>query len=212
MIAETRTGLITSSDGVYNPVRADKTGALVTADGHARYAEAIRRGNCYYATSLPGASLGTALVANSTVLTLYNPPGSQVYLSLISATVALTTPPAAASVGSLVLAGFVNPLQVMLSGQTLATTFGNALLGATPNQGVGKPYTAVAFPSAPVVLRSIGGWAFVGVATSSTNSNFNDPTDGLIMLSPGVAVTIQGILSASVWNGTATMLWEEIPI
>jgi len=210
MLNEIRKGPILAGDGSVNPARGERTGALVVGDGHARYCEPIRNGNCYYATSV-AAALGTALTATAVTLTIYNPVGSTVYLSLLNVTVALTTPPAAAATGALVLAANVNILAAAPSAVTLAANFGNALLGNAV-QGQAKAYTAATLPAAPISVRSIGGWAFVGTAASSTGYTINDPTDGLVMLAPNTAVTVQGILSASTWTGTVTMLWEEVPI
>jgi len=62
-------------------------------------------------------------------------------------------------------------------------------------------------------VRNLGGWAFVGTAASSSGFPVvNDEIAGMIMLAPNTAVSVQGILSASSWTGTVTMVWEEIPI
>lgn len=212
MLLEAQVGPRLVAPGSENPLRSARSGALVTTDAHGRYAEAIRAGNCYYATSV-GASLGTALTATGVTLTLYNPQNSQTYLSLLHVGVAITTPPAAAAVGALVLAANVNPIAAVPGTNTLAANWGNALLGATPGRGVGQPYTATTLPAAPITVRNLGGWAFVGTAASSTGFGIvNDEVAGLIMLAPNTAVTVQGILSASSWTGTVSMVWEEIPI
>ncbi len=212
MLLDAQVGPRLVSPGSENPLRAARSGALVTCDAHARYAEAIRTGNCYYATAV-AASLGTALTATGVTLTLYNPQNSSVYLSVLHVGVALTTPPAAAAVGALVLAANVNPITAVPATNTLAANWGNALLGASPGRGVGQPYTATTLPAAPIAVRNLGGWAFVGTAASSTGFPIvNDEIAGMIMLAPNTAVTVQGILSASSWTGTVTMVWEEIPI
>lgn len=207
--AEGREGYQRLGPSGIRELRLDDTSGLVVSMGHGRFYEAVRSGRVYWATAV-GATLGTALTATAVTLTLYNPLNSQVALSLLHVSVAITTPPAAAGVGSLVLAANVNPLAAVPATNTLATVYGNARLGAAPAQGVARAYTATTLPAAPVTIRSLGGWAFVGTATSSTGFPMvSDPVDGLITLDPNTAVTVQGILSASTWVGTVTFFWEE---
>lgn len=81
LLAEQRTGPITSNDGAVNAVRGDKTGAQVVTDGHGRYQEAAVRGalfslsNVAYTIVAGNASagaLGTILFING----FFNPINS----------------------------------------------------------------------------------------------------------------------------------------
>jgi len=208
VLAEVRTGLITSSDGAVNPGRSSKLGAMIAADGHGRYTEAVYRGNVYHASMQAGASLGTALTATAVTLTLYNPSGSQKLLSLLGASVGLTTALAAAGTAVHVLAANVDPAAAIPTGLTAATVRNNLLGGGL---GQGKAYTAATLPAAPVVVLTTQAYRIIG-ATPVSEYALNAYTDvgGLIVLQPNTAVTLQGIGTAT--SGIVSFVWEEIPL
>lgn len=198
------------------PLRLAPSAALAISRGHGRFAEAILGGNCFYATSNAGIDLGNALKTAANTLTLYNPINSGVLLSLLHVGVAFTSVPSGAinRHGVLVLAGNIDPLAAALASTTDATFWGNAFLGAQPQRGVGKAFRLATLPAIPITLRHLGLWVTTdgSQASSMGHDIVNDKTDGLVMLGPNTAVTVQAILAGGTWAGTVTMLWEEIPI
>src|SRR5476651_1315624 len=64
------------ADGSEFILRGGKTGALGAQDVHARYQEAVYRGNVYGAANQSGVVTQAGLSATTPVLTLANPAGS----------------------------------------------------------------------------------------------------------------------------------------
>ena len=183
-------------------LRAGSMGQLVVADAHGRYYEAASRGNLYAASMQAGAALGTALTATAVTLTLYNPLGSGVLVSLLSCSVAVTTAPAGA-------ASYVYAANVVTNTAVPSSTT-SALISGMPlgNASVGKAacYTAATLPAAPRVIRVHSSI----LATGSTGIMFaQDEVAGAIVLGENSAVTLQGLTTAS--SGIVSFLWEEIP-
>lgn len=208
VLAELRVGPVIATDATINVQRADKTGASVVTDAHAKYQEAVLRGNVFHASMQAGASLGTALTATAVTLTLYNPSGSGKNLVLLECDVGITTGISAAGTAVLVYAINVN----QTAAAPTATTAGvvrNCLLNSTT--GVGVAYTAATLPAAPVIAKIQSAYRIIGATPVSEYGVIpNDIVDGKIILPPNTAVTIQSIGSAI--SGIVSFLWEEIAI
>lgn len=189
-----------AGDGSEAIIRLGRTGEQIIGDAHGRYHEATARGVVQHASMQAGATLGTALTATAVTLTLYNPAGSGVLLSLLNVSVGISTAPAGSAV--LVLAANVNPTAAAPSATTAATVRNNKL---GPASGRGVAYTAATLPAAPVVVRVLGSV----LATGSTSGVvISDDVAGQIILPENTAITVQSIGTAP--SGIVSMSWEEI--
>lgn len=191
------------NNGVDADVRLERTGSLVTTDGHARYMQNTLDGEVYIGANAGGTPVTTqaGLSATTPALTLYNPVGSNVYLVLQTVTVDITTAPAAA-------AGFM--LAYNLANAAAPATVTNAavtsaIVGSTYT-GAGQCYRIATLAAAPVAFRFIGGTT--GAAAIS-GFQIIDHIDGEIIIPPGVAISIQATSAAAC---LCSFTWEEIPL
>jgi hypothetical protein len=180
--------------------------SMATTPAHGRYALAAKQGNVYTASMQAGASLGTALTATAVTLTLYNPLGSNVLLSLLEVTIGVTTVSGGAGTSIYVLAGNTTATAAPPA-TTTAGVVRNCKLGGTA-AGTGLVYTAATLPAAPVILRTCGS-AYWGTAVGYNAITLIDDVGGSILLGPNTAVTLQGIGQAT--SGVVSFTWEEIP-
>jgi hypothetical protein len=209
-----------ASDGAYPKLRGSKDGSLVTIDGHARYQEAVKRGNVWIGANLAGTAVTTqaGLSATTPALTLYNPFNSPVDLVLWYFEAAFQAAPAAASAVMLAynntsLAGVpTGPTAVTLTAVTNARlgvgSTGSATVVST--QGGtgpwGQCYRVATLSAAPLAFRTPFG---TSGAAAIGGMVFHDQIDGAIVIPPGVAVSVQTSSAASV---VCAFGWEEVGI
>lgn len=209
MLAEVRTGIVQAQDGAVNPARADRFGDIVTQDAVGKFYEIARQGRIFVAAMQAGASLGTALTATAVTVTLYNPSGSGVNLSLIQCAIAVTTEAtvAAGAKTVLVYAANVNTAAAAPTATTALTVRG-ALLGGPAGQG--QAYSAATLPAVPVIVRVHPLGLNNQTAAGDAMLAMTDNVEGALSLAPNTAVTIQGIATAS--SGIISVVWAEIPV
>ena len=191
------------SDGVVTQVRGGQTGEMAVAQAHARFYDAVRRGNVFTA-SIPV----TALSVNSTTFTglaIANPVGSGKIFSLLEVLVGISTS-TTASAGVILTGGS----QVTAITTNLVTQL-NAFMG-----GGGSSSKAVCSSGSTITtatqMRSI--WD-TGLATSATAPTpapmpfIKDQVDGALLIAPGQLISLQAITTAI--SVHASFTWEEIP-
>lgn len=205
MLAEGRVGLISAADAAKEPLRLDKTGAVVVSQGHPSNWEMASRGKLFIvSTAVAGVAPGTAL-STTPPMCLWNPNNSgkdlcieATHLGYVSGTL---------GAGSVVYA------QVAV--QATAPTGGTELtpistkLGAV--RGTGRAFQASTVVSTPTIVRPayiIG--AFLAT-TALIPGLLRDDVDGAIVVPPATAFVIQGVAAA----GTSPLVllsitWEEI--
>jgi len=202
VLLEGQVGPQIASDGSHNTPRMGRTSEWCVADAHARYQEAVSRGNVFTAASQAALTLGAGLSATS-VWTLYNPIGSKVNLVLIDFVFAFSAPPAAAAVVFLAVPGTSG--QAAPTGLTqLSTPWPNSLIGSNYANSAAKVYTAATLAAVPIVGRILGS---VVAASSITPPTLRDEIAGALLIYPGGHVTLQASAAAA---GFASMTWEEV--
>ena len=187
------------SEGGLSEVRLGRTRELVTVDAHARSHEATSRGLTYHAAIQASAALGTALTASAATLTLYNPVGSGVLLSVLHVSAAILTAPAGGA--ALVYAVNTNPTAAPPTGTTAATVRSNRL---GPSTGKGVAYTVATLPAVPTIARILS-----NLSTNVSAQQILDDVNGLLLLPENTALTIQNVGAAA--SGLVAISWEEVP-
>jgi hypothetical protein len=203
LIIKSTVGPSLNADGANPDVRSLRSGEIGVADVHAKYQEAVVRGNVFIGADLGGTPVTTqaGLSATTPALTLYNPVGSGKNLVLLSTTVDITSAPAAAC--GIMLA--YNLASAAAPTMTTLATVTNALLGNT-SLGVASCARVSTLAAAPLAIRNIGGTTG---AAAIGGVQLIDHIDGEIVVGPGVAVSIQATSAAAI---IASMTWEEVPI
>lgn len=216
MLAELRTGLVTAQDGAVQPGRAGKYGEIITGETVGKYFEMARQGRLFMASSSQGAALGTALTATNVTLAIYNPLGSGVYASILQGVVQPAT--------NQITTVNIQQLQWAVYGpssQTAPTSLTEAVLanpgilvgGAAASLGMVRAYTASTWAAAPKLLRPFP-FAISSFTTQAygMQAGMIDMVEGMIVVPPGVGLTIQGFATTTGITGQVYMSWVEVII
>ncbi len=203
MIAETRVGNIVASDGTVNQARSGKSGESIVADGHARYQEAVYRGNVFSAVGTAIAIL-TVGATTYTGFVLSNPPASGKNLVVLNVSFNQTS--AATTSADSVTLGFNSSGTAVT--HTTAVAVNNMLLGSSI-VGVGKADSGATIPVAAINLMPLWTPSVSATATTGIPPVVNFDVGGLIVLPPTAYLLIA---ATSALSGTIGMAWEEIPI
>lgn len=205
MLAEGRTGLVTTADGGVNPLRIDKTGALVTTGGHAQYGEPVLRGNMQIVSNLvAGVAPGTVLTTTPP-MSLWNPPASGRNLVILKTGLAYVS----GTLGAGFLAYAQVPAQMTAPTGGAELTPVNALLGFP--RGVGRAFNGSTWASTPALIKAVYSMGAALATSAFFPFILADVVDGEIVLAPGTGFVMQMVGGA----GASPLLvmsitWEEV--
>lgn len=209
MQLDLNTGALLQTDGFKSgPLRTDRTGGLVTTDAHARYYEAITRGNCYQlsannyaATAFIGAAGGTPAIA------IYNPVGSGKILSIL--TLGFANRAAATVAGTASLAFWGGPSAIPTGTPTVPTNMLTLQTGGSIAKGFVN--TALTGSTAVGLILPISCYYWATAAAAMTPPQLFDIA-GLLVCAPGnlIAFGLDNALTTA--NYYTSMIWEELPI
>ena len=203
MLIQSKVGKTNNSKGSNPDLRSGNGGELIVGNAGAKYMEAVLNGNVYIGANLGGTPVTTqaGLSATTPALALYNPIGSGVNLVLLTVTVDITTSPAAAS-GLMLAYNLANAAAPTLT--TLANVT-NALVGNL-KLPVGQCARVSTLAAAPLALRMLGGTTG---AAAIGGVQLIDKVDGEIIITPGVAISIQATSATALLS---SFTWEEVGI
>lgn len=209
MLAEIRTGVITSSDSGVNPARSSKDGSLIIGAGMADYQELASRGKVFQAANQgPGGTTTTVgLAATYTGLVISNPAGSNVNLVMIQAGIAVVGAPAAVSTLGF-LAGYAAAGVVT---HTTPLVPLSTFLNTTVATGLAKADSAATLVGTPILFLPIG----VTPITGATANVVNPPVvlnvydfKGCVVLPAGAYIAVY---TSTVLSVIAGFTWAEVP-
>jgi hypothetical protein len=206
MIAELKVGVQTNADGAQITARAGKDGEVIAQDGHARYQEAVYRGNVFSTMNTVGQAVSVALATAYTGLALYNPINSGKNLVLFSVGVTPTVAIGSAIVGNVGLMVGVGPNFAAPTTVTTANIYNNLLNGAAAS--VAKAYTTATLTPAPTLFKNLV--SYLGAAVDAqvfAASTFE--LAGQIILPPGSLIAVYSLTALTI---AADFTWEEINI
>lgn len=205
-----------------NVRRIDNTGAAITQQAHGRYAETVRRGNCYGACT---ATAGFTVVATESVsplpanpdnpaLAIWNPPDSGVDIAIMGVSLLFVsgTPAAGPWVWNYAIG---EPCTVVA--ETNVATSGR---GAFPMKIGGSAGSKARVFSNVALTGGVNAWtthspiagSFAGAIAATSNQQFYVEVDGGIVCGPDTM-----ICPAAPGTGTSQVVhigiwWEEIPL
>lgn len=193
--------------GANGPVARGFDGSVMTYDSHARYMDAVLRGNVFLAANQSGVTSQAGLSATTPVLSLYNPKGNNKNAVLLWAGAANII--AVATTQVVWVAANFNIAAAATTGTVAIIS--NALIGNS-NQPSISAFTAATLPAAPIAVAMLGTVGTVAVTSWAQVPSFGRYFDGSIVLAPGASLSIQ----TSAASGTSGLLcefaWEEVPI
>lgn len=224
MLAEVRTGPITSSDAAVNPARGGKQGDIITSDGHGRFYEANYRGVLYSggmtATSISNATFTTAtLGATATpIVGVWNPGTSTVNLAIAQASLAVTMTALqntgcggfmwCTSTGNNALTLGSTPLNrktLTASGSQAKDMSGIALTGLTNNLVVRTASALMGGSSKALAELDTA----IGMTTAMTGCAM-EPIDGSWIVPPGGILALLCTTTPVAHSAASGILWEEV--
>lgn len=214
MIAEARAGIVVSADGNVNPVRADRTGAMVVTDGHARYQEATLRQNLFSmvlgatTTGVAAGQIVAAAAAASTNFALFNPVGSGKNLVLIKFGLGIISGTPGA--GPL-FHGFIVGVPTVATTGTILNNFLNGP-GSVAKGWATAAGTALTGGGAPTT-HSMADFTSTGTAQASVGElKAIEYIDGAIIIPPGLGwLPLWGAAGTTLLNGYS-ITWEEVAV
>lgn len=176
----------------------------VQQDVWGKYAEVVRRGYVYSA-SCAAVALGTAFTTTPPI-SLWNPPGSNKYCSILKAHLAVTT---VQTTINAIAYGAVNAQATKPTTGAVAVPQ-NALIGSSTTGAV-QAFSASTLTAAPTQIGTAFQLSSGGTASSALTTVVTDFVDGTIMLLPGSAFGMQGVTASGTGSGIITVYWAEIP-
>lgn len=225
MLAEIRTGPVTSSDAANNPARADKTGALVSQDAHGRFTEAALRQTLFSAgmtiTSISNATFSTGTLTSTCtpIIGIWNPVNSgknclvlQVRVQIVNTALQVT------GAGALVWATSTNQSAIT----TGITPLNRLSLAASGAVAKGFANTALTGLSGSLVVQEAAGLGGVlsnlstlqtAVGLMPQAPTYVDNIDGAFVIPPGGVLALLCTTNPPVAiSASSSILWEEISI
>jgi hypothetical protein len=197
-----RTGPSYNSIGQNSPIRLGSTGEVNTGDAHARYYEAVYRGNVFFAATQNAAFTSSVGITTTTIvgLVLSNPVASGKNLVLMTAEFM----PSGVVVGAVALSTI--PFSATAYTHTTTLTVQKALV-SLGNGSVTLADQGATVSSTPVPTKFL----FSCLSTNTAQPSVATVVDlgGQIIVPPGCGVAIDGTQAITGW---ASLTWEEVPI
>ena len=203
-----KVGPVRGSTGLQQQVRLGLDGEAVITQAHAKYYEAVKRGNVYRAqTAVTGVAPGTA-VGTTAAAALYNPVDSGYDLVLLQTSMAYVS----GTLGSGLISYCANINSAAAATTGTAVTEVNAQLGKTA-ANVGQMLTTATLPTTPVVIGNFVSMTPILATSVTAPYTVIDEVDGAIVIKPGATLSLQQTGGA----GTAPLVtfafvWEEVAI
>ena len=188
-------------------IRAGASGELNTADAHARYQEAVYRGNCFWVADQAAAALAAGLSASPVNVCLFNPKGNNKLAVILWAGIVSTVAPAA--IVGVWLGVNTNIAAAAVTGTAAAPQ--NALVG-NQNRSSISAFTTATLPAAPVAAVVLGALFTGAITTIPQQQSIGRWFDGSLILAPGAAISFQGSAASGAAACFADWCWEEIPV
>lgn len=209
---QTFAGVALRSDGSgYTGLRVSKTGALVTTPEGGSYYETTSRGKVFTcSTALTGTTVVAAnnsgvAAAAATILSLYNPLGSGVNLSIIKTGIWFTSGTPAAGMWC------YNSAYNQTITATPNAVMGKNLVSGAASVASGFTQTALTGSGAQTFLRGIG-TMFAGAIAATTPALPWDIVDGDIVVPPGGVLTICSPGTGTTVIVMASIEYQEVAI
>lgn len=210
VVDQGRVGPATASDGTFAPFRLARTGELSVSDAHARYYEAVVRGNVYTASTIQ-ATVATAnnsplIAAGTPLLGIFNPANSGKMIVILRAIVCGVSGTPAAQ--PLFIWNVISQAAITVGGSN-----GVNNLTFTSNSAARVFMNAVTTGSPPAtVLRPLGGSSSAAIAASSQACSSEDTAGEIIVPPGGFAGIAVGNAAGTTWIVSASATWEEVPL
>lgn len=195
------------SDGATPTLRGGKGGDGIISQLNARYYENTYRGNTF-GVSYPAAALAVASATATGAFALWNPPGSNVNLSILDFEAVLVS-----------FTASTNPLQVGLVAvpnqsptSISAGNTPNSMLIGSSNVSSAKPYVAGTLVGASTTaFRLVGSW-YADLAAGDVTGYFKDEIGGAVIIGPNSGLCVVAITTVPTNTAAISLTWAETEV
>ena len=208
MLGQLQVGDHSSAEGSFPIARGSRDGSLVVQQGHAKFQEAVYRGNCWAVADQTGKTMPAGLSASPTTVTLFNPKGSNMLAVIWGAWLVNTVDPGVA-IAEIWIGANVNIEMAAVTGT--AGVPRNCMIGNAKAPSI-STFTTATLPEAPVAIDVLG-VIMAGAITVETQSiSMGNWYDGSLILYPGGALSFQASAASGAAAAFASWIWEEVLI
>lgn len=205
-LAQLQVGPQAVGAGSYPIGRSSIDGCAVIQAGHARFQEAVYRGNVFAVADQDGVTMPAGLSDSPTTVTLFNPKGSNMLAVIWWAGVVSTVDPGA---------GIAEIWVAANSDIALAAPTGTAGVPRNCMIGNGKPpsittLTTVTLPEAPVAIDVLGTFLSGAITVDTQSRALGKWYDGALILYPGGALSFQASAASGAAAAFGSWIWEEV--
>jgi len=202
-----------AGDSVDTPIRLGRTAAQITADAHARFYEAVSRGNVYSlqlgatTSTVAAGNITGAAAAASTQFALWNPTGSLKNISLLRFAM---SPISGTPTTGVIQHGLILTAPTIATVGTIYNNLASTAVGVA--RGVASAAGATLTGGSAPVAHSIADFAGMASAYASTvYLRCVEYLDGGIVLPPGTGwVPMHPGAGTTLLHGYS-IAWEEVP-
>lgn len=193
-----------------NPaIAALSTGIVENADAYGRYTAAVLRGNCYALFDATGKTIPAGLSTAPVNVTLYNPLGSGVILSLLYSSLAFT-------IVQVAVTAYWIGVTPGLPGAPSATAVTGTVSNPTNMNGGGsngkvRGFTTATLATVPVIGWQLGAGLTGAATTIPVSPGFVTWHDGLLQVGPGGSMSFQGSAVGPTNGAWGGWIFEELP-
>lgn len=206
MQVELKVGPQVNNDGAITIQRAGKSGETIVADGHARYQEAVLRGNCYKLVVNAGAATAfTGGAGGTPFISIYNPVGSGKVGVILEIGI---TPRVAASAAGTVGVNLWGGVSVANTGTATAPT-NMYTLQAGGSVMTGSSNAATTSTTAVALVLPVATYYWATAAASNIGTTFVD-IGGSVVCAPGNLIALGGTAALTSATYDVSMIWEEV--
>lgn len=206
-LQQLQVGPIRAGDGSNPTARGSNDACAVVQHGHAKYQEAVYRGNCYAVADQAGAALAAGLSASPVNVCLFNPKGNNKLAVIWHASIVSTVAPAA------IVAVWIGANHNIAAAAVTGTAGSprNCLVG---NQNAPSilTFTTATLPAAPVAIDVLGALLTGAITVETQNQGLSKWYDGGLIIAPGGALSFQGSAASGAAACFGSWIWEEVPI
>ena len=207
MLVEGQVGPQTLAPGARSLFRQGPSGEMNVGDAHARYQEAVYRGNVYSVADQTGVALAAGLSTAPVNVCLFNPKGNNKLAVIWWAGIVSAVAPAA--IVAVWIGVNTNIAAAAVTGT--AATPQNSMVG-NANRASILAFTTATLPAAPVASHVLGVIFTGAITTIPQQQSLGRWFDGSLIVAPGGAVSFQGSAASGAAACFGDWVWEEIPI
>ena len=207
-LKQLRVGPISSSEGSYPVASGSRDGCAVIQYGHAKFQEAVYRGNVFAVADQAGAALAGGLSASPVNVCLFNPKGSNMLAVIWWAGLVNMVDPGVAAL-TIWIGANINITADAVIGTAAVPR--NCMIGNGKAPSI-TTLTTATLPAVPVAIDVLGAFMAGAITVDTQKAALGKWYDGSLVLYPGGALSFQASAASGAAAAFGSWIWEEVLI